>query len=562
MKDWQIKFIPQEKTKKKRQKEIIEFLLASRGVDRDQDFFRPRHPREITPDQVGINPKQIVRAKQELASVKEKNQKILVWGDYDADGIISTAILWEALWKSGFDALPFIPDRSEGYGLRVDSFKKLYRENPDISLVVTVDNGIVAHREIEKITSLGVPVVVTDHHAKEKKLPKARAIIWSDQVCGAAVAWFLAREIIGQKDYALDLLALATVTDMMPLLGVNRSLVKYGLESLANSKRVGLNALIKEAGINKSDIGVYHLGFLLGPRLNAMGRLYQALDSLRLLCTPNRDRAFALARKLEKANQERQLMTARALKLLQKNIAEKNLAREKLIFVYHPSLHAGIIGLVAGKLTEQLHRPSVVLSCEDGFLRASCRSIKGFNIIKALRQVDCLVDVGGHPLAAGFTVEKKNLGRVREKLLALAEKEIDPKDLAPKLFVDAKVCFSDLDQDFFDRLNRLAPFGLGNPEPLFCVSGVIIRSLKRLGNNGDHLRLVLDDPKTPKVEETLAEVGPENQLWPAIGFGLGKEKLAVGDKIDLAFNLTVNHYRNQESLELKIREIRKWGQTK
>jgi single-stranded-DNA-specific exonuclease len=558
MKDWQIKFLPREEKKTERQEEIIEFLLSDRGVGHNQDFFTPKHPREITPRQAGIDPKQIIRVEKELARVKRKNQKILVWGDYDADGIIGTTVLWEAFWKSGFEALPFIPDRSEGYGLNIDSFKRLYRQNPDIGLVITVDNGIVAHRQVKEITSLGVPVVVTDHHAQEKKLPGARAIIWSDQVCGAVVAWFLARKIINQKDYALDLLALATVADMMPLLGVNRSLVKYGLESLANSRRVGLNALIKQAGIDKSDIGVYHLGFLLGPRLNAMGRIYQALDSVRLLCTPNQSRAQALAQKLETANRERQLMTNQALETLQKIVIKEELAKEKLIFIYHSSLHSGIIGLVAGKLADQFYRPSVVLSSEDGFLRASCRSIKAFNIIKALRKIDCLIDVGGHPLAAGFTVEKKNLSQVKKKLLALADKEIDLQDLIPKLSVDAQVRFSDLDRSFVDRLDRLAPFGLGNPEPLLYISGVIIRNLRRLGSNGNHLRLILDDPKTLEIEKTPARISLDNQPLPAIGFGLGKEKLVIGDKIDIVFNLMINRYRGRQNLELKIRAIRKW----
>lgn len=558
MKDWQVKFIPQENKKKRRQEEIINFLLTDREVDKEENFFNPQHPKEITPNQAGIDFRQIVKAEQKLSAIREKKQKILVWGDYDADGIIGTTVLWEALWKSGFNAFPFIPDRSEGYGLNVSSFKKLYRQHPDIGLIITVDNGIVAHQEVEKITSLGVPVIITDHHAKEKKLPKACAIIWSDQVCGAVSAWFLARKIIKQKDYALDLLALATVADMMPLLGINRSFVKYGLEYFTISKRVGLNALMRQAGISKNDLGVYHLGFLLGPRLNAMGRIYHALDSVRLLCTSNQDRAEVLAQKLESANQERQLITNRALATLSKIIVKEKLAKEKLIFVYHPSLHSGVIGLVAGKLTDQFYRPSVVLSSEDGFFRASCRSIRGFNIIKALRKVDCLVDVGGHPLAAGFTVEKKNFRQVERKLLTLANKEINSQDLVPVLSIDAQVRFSDLDQTFWQELNRLEPFGLGNPEPLFYISGVIVKDLKRVGRNGDHLKLLLDDPETDTIEKTPAQIGLENQPLSGIGFGLGKKSLVIGDKIDIAFNLMINRYRGRQNLELKVKEIRKW----
>ncbi|MDD3679710.1 MAG: single-stranded-DNA-specific exonuclease RecJ [Candidatus Shapirobacteria bacterium] len=557
MKNWQVKFVPRGKNKIRRQKEIVDFLLSDRDIKNKKTFFKPPHPADINPAQVGIDPEQIIKAHQLIVSVKKTGKKILVWGDYDADGIVGTTLLWEALWKSGFDALPFIPNRADGYGLNSQSFKKLYHNYPDIGLVITVDNGIVAHQEVSSIASLGLKIIITDHHAKEKKTPQANAVIWSEQVCGAAVAWFLARKIIGQKDYGLDLLALATVADMMPLLGVNRSLVKYGLKYLINTSRPGLVALIKQASIKKEEIGVYHLGFLLGPRLNAMGRLYNALDSVRLLCTTDQGRASVLASKLDSANRERQLMTSQALEILNDIVKKEKLAEEKLIFVSHPSLASGIIGLVAGKLTDQSYRPSVVLACENGFFKASCRSIKGFDIIKALQKLDCLINVGGHPLAAGFTIKKGDFDQVKKSLLKLADKAIDEEMLKPVLPIDAQVSFADLDHSFWRQLNRLTPFGLGNPEPLFYTPGVIIKDLRKVGRNGDHLKLVLDEAKTRKVEKAPAVINIDDQLLPGIGFGLGKESLAIGDKIDIAFNLILNCYRGQKNLELKVKEIKK-----
>ncbi len=558
MKDWQIKFVPQAKTVLKRREEIINFLLADREIKDVLEFFKPQHPSKLTPTQAGINQREIERAIKILWSVKEANQKVLVWGDYDVDGIAGTTILWEALWRSGFNVLPFIPDRAQGYGLNYKSFKQIYQENPDLGLIVTVDNGIVAHWEIDKITKMGVKIIVTDHHARAKSLPpKTSALIWSDQICGAAVAWFLAREVLGNKTYALDLLALATVTDMIPLLKINRSLVKYGLEDLVKTDRVGLRALMNQAGINTEDLSVYHLGFLLGPRLNAMGRLYHALDSVRLLCTLDKERAKSLAQKLDLANRERQLLTEQALKLAEKIVVEENLTKQKAIFVYHPSFHSGIIGLVAGKLTEKFCRPSVVLAEENGFFRGSCRSIRGFNIILALRQLNCLVDVGGHPLAAGFTIERKNLDRLKKEFLTLAEKEIDKKALIPVLTIDAQVSFTDLSRSFFLRLDQFKPFGLANPEPLFYTSGVIIREIRKVGRNGDHLKLVLEEGALSSLERISAKTKLNKQrTLLGIGFGLGGKSLMIGDRVDLVFSLTINRYQKKETLQLNIKDIR------
>jgi single-stranded-DNA-specific exonuclease len=295
---------------------------------------------------------------------------------------------------------------------------------------------------------------------------------------------------------------------------------------------------------------------LLGPRLNAMGRLYNALDSVRLLCTTDSTRAEKLAKKLDLANRKRQTMTTKALEVAKKSLPKK-IGQEKLIFVHQSSFHSGIIGLVAGKLTESFYRPSVVLSEEDGFCRASCRSIKGFNIIKALKDLDGLIDVGGHPMAAGFTIKKQDLAKVKKQLLSLAQKRIEAKMLQPILTIDAQVSFPELDYSFWKKLNCFAPFGLGNSEPVFYTPQVIIKSLRRVGRNGNHLKLILDDSRTKMVEKTPARLDIGQQLLSGIGFGLGQENLQVGDRVDLAFNLILNRYRGRENLELKIKGVKK-----
>jgi single-stranded-DNA-specific exonuclease len=561
MKKWQVKFVPQSKNKQKRQQEVIDFLLLDRGIKDKNTFFNPPRPSTLTPGEVGIKSEDITRAHQQILVAQKDKKKILVWGDYDADGITGTALLWESLWKAGFKALPFIPDRIDGYGLNVESFKKIYQADPQIGLIITVDNGIVANQEIEAINHLGVDVLITDHHAQGKKLPQAKAVLWSDQVCGATVAWFLAREIAQKNDYALDLLALATVADMIPLVGPNRGLVKYGLTAISQTDRVGLKALMTKAGINQTDLSVYHLGFLLSPRLNAMGRLYNAMDSLRLLCTTDSGRAEKLAQKLESANQERQSLTFQTLETIDELLDEAAVKQNKLIFVTHPSFQAGIIGLAAGRLTERFYRPSVVLSEEDGFFRASCRSIKGFNIIQALKTIDGLIDVGGHPLAAGFVIKKEDLDRVKNSLLSLANKTIADSLLAPQLDIDTQLNFSDLDRNFYQKIADFHPFGLGNPEPLFYTDRVLVRDCRRVGRQENHLKLVLDDLETKKIEETAA-FWNEGEGLAAIGFGLGDKEPKIGEEVEIVYNLMINHYRGQDTLELKIKDLRPCRKTK
>ena len=488
---------------------------------------------------------------------KEKKQKILIFGDYDVDGICGTAVLWEALWQKGFDVLPYLPKRSEGYGISAKTIARLKKENPGLGLVITVDNGIVAREEIEGILKQGVDVVVSDHHLKqEEKTPKA-TLVWSPKICGAAVAYFLAAEFSDDPD-GLDLVGLATAADLMPQTMVNRIFLKAGLRSLRQTSRPGLLALFNEAGIQKDLLDSYHLGYIICPRLNATGRLDDAMDSLRLLCTRDTQRAVGLAKRLGQENQARQSLTQKALAQAEAEIL-KNPEEQKLLFVYSPDFHPGVIGLVAGKLADKFCRPAVVATAVDGIIKASCRSPEGFNILSALKKIEnYFFDLGGHPRAAGLSFSKKNLSKV-QKALGQIGREINPRLLVPKLNIDAQVRFSDLNFTLWELLEKFSPFGLGNPQPLFSTPDVIIGGVRRLGQNGAHLRLILDDLSTRREEKAVA-------LWPAqeseavfdgVGFNMGNLDLKAGDQVAIAYHLSLNEWQGRRNLELKLVSLKK-----
>ncbi|MBP8591256.1 DHH family phosphoesterase [Candidatus Shapirobacteria bacterium] len=556
---WQIKGEVKSKEKQKRREEIINLLLSNRGIPLQEKeiFFNPPSPKSLTPREVGLSPATLAQARRKILAARKKKQKILIFGDYDVDGICGTAILWEALWQKGFDVLPYLPKRSEGYGISAKTVARLKKENPDLGLVITVDNGIVAKEEIEGILRDGLEVIVSDHHLKqEKKTPKA-TLVWSPKICGAAVAYFLAAALTGDPD-GLDLVGLATAADLMPQTMINRIFLKAGIRSLRQTRRPGLLALFDEAQIQKDGLDSYHLGYIICPRLNATGRLDDAMDSLRLLCTRDVKRAAGLAKKLGKENQARQSLTQKALWQAEEEIL-KNPEEQRLIFIYSPDFHPGIIGLVAGKIADKFCRPTVVATAIDGIIKASCRSPEGFNILSALKKIeDCFIDLGGHPRAAGLSFPKENLVKVKKALYRVG-REVDTRLLVPKLNIDAQVRFSDLSFSLWEILEKFAPFGLGNSEPLFSTADVIIGGIRKMGQNGAHLRLILDDLATRQEEKKVALwLAQESEaVFDGVGFNMGNLDLKVGDRVAIAYHLSLNEWQGRRNLELRLVSIRK-----
>lgn len=534
-----------------RREEIISRILANRGLKtkkQKEDFENPQPPHKLSVRDLGLDKAELKKALARVKKALKKREKIIVWGDFDADGVCATAIMWEALHTVGADSLPFIPQRSEGYGLKTKKIRELAKNKT--SLIITVDQGIVGEKQIKFAQGLGVDVIVTDHHALGKTKPKATAIIHTTKLSGAGVAWFFTLFLLkefNRQPSSLDLATIGTIADVVPLIGSNRSLVKYGLKELTTTTRIGLNYLIKTAGIEKSKIGSFEVGFMLGPRINAAGRLSDPMDSLRLLCLrTDHGRADSLSRQLDENNKERQLLTGET-HLHAKTLWLKKKETNSLIFIEDKSYNHGIIGLVASKLTEEFYLPSVVIAKGEKESRGSARSIAEFNMIKAIQKCGHLLkEYGGHPLAAGFTLETQKLNQFRKALIRLANEELAGLDLKPLLLIDAELTFQDLKPSLWQELKKLAPFGEGNKEPIFASKNISVSHARLVGVDNKHLKLQL-------VESD------NRQSFEAIGFGLGKKyaQLTPEAKYDIAYSLQENNWQNQKKLELRLRDLKK-----
>ena len=547
--------------------EIVKILLKNRGLKTEKEvseFLNPKNPADFTAKDLGIDEKEVKKAVGRIKKAIKNNEGIIVYGDYDADGICATAILWETLYElsgKSKNILPYIPERvSEGYGLNCESISKIKDQRSNLGLIITVDHGITAAEKIKYASELGVDVIVCDHHQVGKEKPKCTAVIHTEKICAAAISWFLSKEII--KNFPncqllianyLDLVAIATIADLEPLVGINRSFVKFGLESLRKTTRCGLLAIFEEAGLKKEEIDTYHVGYIIGPRLNAMGRMEHALESLRLLCTNSCDKAKDLAEKLGLTNKERQLLTEETVKQAKLLIAGIEGVLPKFLVVDSDQYEEGIIGLVAGKLVEEFHRPAVVISRGEKYSKASAGSINGFNIIEAIRaQSDLLVDSGGHPMAAGFTIETVKINLLKQRLIKGAEKQITGEMLNKTLKIDMELPLPAVSLNLWEEIKKLQPFGLGNPEPSFS-SKAMVKSFRTVGSDSKHLKLSL---------ALITNCSIAN-CFSAIAFNMGNlaEKLEIDQKVEIAYNLSLNIWNNTQNIELKIKDI-KWPNSK
>lgn len=549
MKSWEIKNKTKFTSKNFNQDLLQKILLENRGIKtkKDIEYFLNPQIEAITSESLCIDDKELKKAVSRIKKAIKNKEKIVVFGDYDADGVTGAAIIWESLNKLGADIMPYIPHRiNEGYGLSkkgIDNLLKLY---PESKIIVTVDNGIVAVEAVDYANSLDLDVIITDHHTLGKDRPKALAIVHSTKICGAAVGWFFSRQVADKKidtkaDEHLGLVALATVSDVMKLTEYNRALLVGGLDHLRTTKRPGLVALISIAGIDQNKIGVYEIGHIIGPRLNATGRLEHAMDSLRLLCTKDHKRARELADKLNTINLDRQKITVDSV------LHAKSLINGKvknLLFIAHESYEPGVIGLIAGRLSEEFYRPSIVISQGDEFSKASARSVVGFNIIEFIRlSSHLLVDAGGHPGAAGFTVETSKISELKDLLEKLAEEKITKDLLVRKLSVDCELDLGLVSDLLYESLQKLSPFGNGNSEPTFLTDAVI-----------ENMRTVGADQKHLKIEFGAIESGLK---IGGVMFNYDKKlNLSIGDKVEIVFTISQNEWKGNKKLELKIRDIK------
>lgn len=487
----------------------LEKLLIDRIPNQYRDgFFKPTHPIDITNSEFGLEESTITKAINLIKQAMDNNWQVVVYGDYDCDGITATAVMYLGLKRLGIKVNPFIPHRTKhGYGLSLVALKEIIsQQRPD--LVITVDNGIVAHQEIEWLKQQGIKAIVTDHHMpdEEQSSPLADAVVHSTLISGVGVAWVLIRELFRSQQteknqdsslfdgdqtaiQLLDLVVLGIIADQIPLYGPARSLAIYGLLALRESSRPGLNALAEAAQINLRLANTSTINYALAPRLNAMGRLETAGKSLDLLLTDDLKSARELVKTLQQTNLKRQEITNQAWQAVDDFILTKP---EDSIVVAAGPYHEGIIGLVASKLVDKYHKPAIVLSTSESQPKASARSIKGVHISNLLRSLpkELFVSLGGHKLAAGFSLAEGRLQDFLEKIVQLTNKQIDKKLIEPKIQVLGELDWNLINLATVKVIDKFRPFGAGNQEPMLAIRGKLQNS-RIIGRDKTHLKLNL-----------------------------------------------------------------------
>jgi single-stranded-DNA-specific exonuclease len=492
-----------------------------------------------------------------LRAVRDR-EAVAVFGDFDVDGITSAAQLCEALTSLGATPIPYIPDRfSEGYGLNIPAIEGLRRDG--VTVLVTADCGTSSVEEVACARRLGMDVIVLDHHTVPPELPDATALVNPKlsgaqpgvllELATAGLAFHLAaalHDAAGRPFDAqayLELAALGTVCDMAPLADENRRLLRLGIAALGRTARPGVRALMEVSRVDPANVSAEDIGYRLGPRLNAAGRIAHAKLALELLMTPDEDRARELAARLDALNRERQERTAQAVTLAMRIVEEAG-AIPPLIMIGHADFSSGIVGLIASKLVNVYGRPAIVYERGAATSRASCRSIDEFHITDALRaHADLFVRFGGHRAAAGFTVENDRLNDVRERLVGEASRELAGRELAPVLEIDCNLPLRQLRGEEIRWLARIGPFGIGNPEPAFLARDVAVVDTRVVGNGDRHLKLRLRDG---------------GATWSAIAFDMGHFAVEPGQRIDLVYCLNAGS-RPDAPLELRIEDMRPAG---
>jgi single-stranded-DNA-specific exonuclease len=485
------------------QEQLEQLLLERITPEFQQSFLSPTHPLQLTPKDTGISPAQLKKAVTFIHKAIEEKQMVVIYGDYDCDGVTATAVLWEALHELGLAAQPFIPQREKhGYGLSLAALKEIVStQKPD--LLITVDNGIVAHEQVEWLKKQDIAVIITDHHEPLNTLPPANAIVHTTQLAGAGVSWILARELLGDKAQdLLDYVVLGTIADQVPLLGANRSIAWYGIHALKNSSRPSLKTLAELSGITLSSATVQTINYTFAPRINAMGRLFNAMDALRALVTRNPEKTRQLMQKLGSANEHRQDMTQDAWKQAKLLAATLN---DDSVLIIQGNFHEGIIGLIASRLVDEFHKPAIVLTNSNpGTLKASCRSIIGVHITDFLRSLPqpSFLSLGGHALAAGFSLATSEYESLITNVRQLSQ-TITADVLEPRLDIIGPLSWQLFNQDTLNTLQKFEPFGAGNSEPLFLLSEIKVVDSKPVGKEQQHLRLNLQNEASGQSTQVI-----------------------------------------------------------
>ncbi len=488
----------------------------------------------------------------------EHGERVAVYGDYDVDGVSATALMVDVLRALGGQVEAYIPNRfDEGYGLNNDALDVLAAQGVQVAL--TVDCGIRSMREAEYAKTLGIDLIISDHHQPREGLPEAYAVICPKQdgdeypeknLAGVGLAYKIAQALLQRRPVEgataadwLDLVALGTIADIVPLVGENRMLVKAGLAQMRLGRRQGLISLVQAAGLHLAGLNAGDISFGLAPRLNASGRLESALASYELLTTRDLMTAGLLSQKLDDQNRERQKLTQEMQTEAELQI--QGAAYEHMLFAFAPGFNPGVVGLVAAKLTESYYRPAIVGTLGADFTRASCRSVQEFHITRALDECAELMEHhGGHALAAGFTIRTERLDELVLRLSAIAQRELADLDLRPALRADMEIPLRELRPEFIADLEQLQPTGAGNPEAAFVSRGLKVVRAKQVGLDGKHLKLAVTDGRI---------------TYDAIAFRQGHWWEKMPERIDILYQFEKNVYNGRESLQLNVRDLKPTG---
>lgn len=548
-------------------------VLGNRGLKTEQEissFLKSDYEELLSPDQFSG----LIAAAERIVEAKKNQETVFVYGDYDVDGITSTALMFDVLNKIGIQKVEtYIPHREdEGYGLNEKAVAEIAKKGA--KLIITVDCGITSK---EIIDASGLDFIVCDHHEIiPEKLPKKAILVHPKLVekgtekqdfaaCG--MAFFLARGIQekfpqdfpkGHEKWLLDLVALATICDVVPLVGQNRILTKWGLLVLSKTKRIGLLELMKIAGVDLESINTYSVGFLLGPRINASGRMDHAKKALELLLTKDKYQGIKIAVELNKLNQERQQLCERILEEAKSEVESKDKKDQQIYLLSSKNWPRGVVGIIASKLTDYYSRPVIIFENDGAVHHGSARSIDGFDITEALSECqDYLLKYGGHAKAAGLSLMDEHFVMLEEKLISIAKNRIKTEDLRPVITIETGIKVEEINDAMLSTLEELEPFGFGNSTPVFAILGATINDAKKVGKEGEHLKFGVKKEESSVKNRVGGGVQTmtKKETISAIAFNYPIE-LDLKKNYDLAFTLKYNIWNNRKSIDMRIIDIK------
>lgn len=530
---------------------IVAQLLVNRDIFSLPEAHQFLNP-ELSQTQDPFLLKDMDKAVERIKLAQRNNERVLVYGDYDVDGVTSSVLLNSILSQMGIQVIHHIPHRmQDGYGLNhaIAEFAKAQ----GVKLLIAVDCGITAQEEVRSINAMGIDVIIIDHHEPDPEIPPAVAVINPKQKdCGFGFKYFasvglvtkLIQALCGElSQEMLDLTAIGTIADVVPLRGENRIFVKAGLPKISQTKNKGLLALLEVAKIKGKKISPYHIGFILGPRINAAGRMDSAKASLDLLLSEDWDEAYLLAKNLEKMNSDRQRMqqevAQEAFEMIEQEV---NFKDQKVIVLGKDGWHKGVLGIVASKIMDKYYRPTIVISFENGLGTASARSFHGFHLYEVLsRCSEFLETFGGHEAAAGLTIRADQIDPFRTMINGIAHEILESRDLAPLLSIDCQISLSEATLALCEAVEKMEPFGEGNPSPIFCSRGLKVKSYPAILGK-ETLKFWVSDGQT---------------AISAVGFGMAKYSPMIkpGSEIDLAYELIIDDWNKEPTPQLKLKDI-------